>query len=253
MVPTLKSYASCLLSRSPAVYRGLLRSLGRVNTEKFAYLTLLRSGQTVFDVGANTGYYTVLFSHIVGPNGRVHAFEAVPPTFAALSSRLVGERVFANVTPNAAAICDTAGQLVELTLPGDDHGQASLAAHTSGSWASSNRTSFQVESMTLDLYAETNGIRKVDFVKIDVEGAELLVLRGARSLLSRDKPTILLEFFEGWSRDFKYGAKELITLLADVGYSYFCLDDFTFLEDPVAQLANANRSVNVICSTARLR
>jgi FkbM family methyltransferase len=248
----IKSSASCVLARMPKLYRALLETVGRRNTEKLAYLQLVKSGWTVFDVGANTGYYTILFSHLVGSKGHVHAFEPVPPTFNALSERLAVEGIFSNVRSNSKAVCDVDGQSVELVLPGDDHGQASLAIHASGSWKAKARTPFTVQSITLDKYAEANDVRGIDFLKIDVEGAELLVLRGARRILSRHRPLILLEFFEDWTRDFQYGAPDIIDLLVEMGYRFFYLDDFTVLQNPIQQLRTIGRSVNVICSPVKL-
>jgi hypothetical protein len=73
-----------VLARVPRLYRRLVRLRRAPNAEKLVFLSAVRAGDTVFDVGANTGYYTVLFSHLVGRRGCVHGFEPVAPTMTYL-------------------------------------------------------------------------------------------------------------------------------------------------------------------------
>ena len=80
--------AQVLLARHPLVYERLLRAAGRGSLEKRTFLRLLRLGDVVVDVGANAGYFTLLFSDIVGASGEVHAFEPIAPTFDRLSSMM---------------------------------------------------------------------------------------------------------------------------------------------------------------------
>ena len=72
------------LARRQDWYLRMLRWTGRGSLEKRLYLSLIREGDVVFDLGANLGYFTLLFSDLVGRGGEVHAFEPVPPTFARL-------------------------------------------------------------------------------------------------------------------------------------------------------------------------
>jgi predicted methyltransferase len=72
------------LARRPRLYSELLRTLGRGSLEKRTFLRAIRSGDVVIDVGANEGYFTLLFSDIVGATGEVHAFEPAEPTFNVL-------------------------------------------------------------------------------------------------------------------------------------------------------------------------
>src|SRR5262245_22362277 len=96
------------LARMPGLYARLVGLRRHPNLEKILYLRLIRRGDAVLDVGANTGYYTLLFSHLAGAHGRVHAFEPVPPTFALLSRNT---RRADNVVLNDCAVSDTAGPL----------------------------------------------------------------------------------------------------------------------------------------------
>lgn len=136
-------------------------------------------GSVVFDVGANVGFYTLLASVLVGEEGRVFAFEPVPRNLLYLGEhlRLNG---LGNVTVLEAAVLDRAG-----TARFDD----SLGASTG---RVSSRGNLEVLAVSLDELIAARRIPFPDFIKIDVEGAELQVLCGARSLLREARPTLFL-------------------------------------------------------------
>jgi FkbM family methyltransferase len=95
---------------------------------------LLRLGDLAVDVGANAGYFTLLFSDIVGASGEVHAFEPIAPTFDRLTRMIRSDQQFDNVTLNCAACGDVDG-IATMMVPGGDWGQAALVRHDAGSWA----------------------------------------------------------------------------------------------------------------------
>jgi FkbM family methyltransferase len=139
----------------------------------------VRPGDVVYDVGANAGYFTLLASHLVGPTGRVVAFEPFP---AAL--RYLRRHIELNGVENATVI-DSAVS--------DARGTAHFRAHaeiTMGRLADGGELSVDVVRLD-DVYA--NGHAPLpDLIKIDVEGEELKVLRGATAILHHRRPTILL-------------------------------------------------------------
>lgn len=185
----MKEQLNYLLSRRPKVYESILRFRDKTNLEKLVFLNLVRNGDVVFDVGANRGYYTLLYSHLVGKKGQVHAFEPVPPTFDLLSSKIAACKRFDNVILNKAAVADMADTL-PLYMPGEDDGQASLKKHSSGSWKNAEQVrAFECQAVRLDDYIAEKKIRRLDFIKCDVEGAELLVLRGVTQTLSKFTPS----------------------------------------------------------------
>jgi FkbM family methyltransferase len=217
---TLRSRLDFLLTRWPALYAAALRRRPARDADKIAFLRLVRRGDVVFDVGANLGYYTVLFSHLAGPRGEVHAFEPVPATFERLAASLARECRSGNVQANRTAVGDSTGTAV-LFLPGDDHGQASLARHAGdGSWSAGPAVTEHASPLTtLDAYARERGVRRIDFLKCDVEGAELAVLLGAAGLLERHRPVLHLEVCPAWTRDFGYAPGELAEFVRGLGYS----------------------------------
>lgn len=163
---------------SPASYAEVERA------EQIFYLEYLREGMTVFDVGAHVGELTLLFSRFVGDSGRVHAFEASRDTFGRLTAvcRAAARR---NVTLNHLALAEQEGA-ARLNVYDESH----TAWNTRASRPLADYgidvapvTTEEVEATTVDRYCERNGVARIDLLKIDVEGAELQVLLGARRML----------------------------------------------------------------------
>jgi FkbM family methyltransferase len=209
-----------LLARRPRLYSELLHSLGRGSLEKRTFLRVIRSGDVVVDVGANDGYFTLLFSDIVGTMGAVHAFEPVTPTFDRLVERVGDAAWFDNITVTRAACGDTEGAATML-VPDGDWGQAALVRHDAASWASAARIErYDTQLIRLDSYLASKGPRRVDFVKIDVEGAELHVVRGLLDTLAAYQPIVAVEVYADWTRDFGYEPADLINLFYAAGYDW---------------------------------
>lgn len=239
MPVSLSSLLDRSLTRMPGLYARLIARRRSPNLEKIVFLSLAGRGDTVVDAGANTGYYTLLFSHLVGARGSVHAFEPVPPTFAELRARI--ERAGrTNVVLNDCALAEEEKD-ADLYLPGDDHGQAALRRHTFGSWtAEAPVRTYPCRTTTLDAYAEARQLADLSFVKCDVEGAELLVLRGALRTLRRFTPLLFLEVSPHWTADFAYEPADLARLLEELGYSRFFL-----VTDKLSPLSDLRRDLDV--------
>lgn len=180
---------------------------------------LLKPGDVVFDVGANAGVFTVLAGTKVGPKGRVCAFEPGTEAQALLKSNLRLNRL-SNVTLFEGAVSDRAGT-AKLAVAED--GALSSLART-GHHSQMVKEWREVPTTTLDDFVEKNGIAKIDFIKIDVEGAEKLVFEGARRLLKSFRGlTVLFEAYDLNSQSFGYSVEELLTSLRRDGIklSYF--------------------------------
>src|SRR5258708_2755308 len=146
------------------------------------YPYLLRPGDTFVDGGAHIGYLTLLGSSCVGPNGAVHAFEPVALTHDVLTRNVARNRA-TNVRLNKKALGPRDGTL-DLELPIDPQGDAILAWGATAVQA--GRGSIErVPMTTLDGYAERAKVRSIRVLKLDLEGAELGALEGARDLLRR--------------------------------------------------------------------
>ena len=250
---TLRRTVQHQLAQAPGLYHWILRTTGKGTIEKRHYIRLIRRGDTVFDVGANFGVFTVLFSDLVGPQGSVYSFEPVPPTFSRLSDRVRREARFSNVTTNAVA-CSHERGTVQISVPGGDFGQASMRSHGSGSWANGSATeTFSVPTIRLDDYVAEHRLSRLDFIKCDAEGAELLILKGATGTLKQFEPLLHLEVCGAWIRDFGYGPADLVDSLEQAGYSEFLIEDVPV---PSGQLRTqlekaAVESVNLLCATRK--
>jgi FkbM family methyltransferase len=172
-------------------------------------------GDTVVDVGANVGQYAALLARMVGPEGRVLAFEPVPRTFRILASVVAGLEL-SNVETLQLALADSDGtaRFAEVQdvdgLP--DSGLAHLAT-------GADRSTVEVPVARLDsLCAGSLAIAGCTFLKIDVEGAELLVLRGASAFLETRRPLILVEVDRGMQARYDCSPEETIAFLEGLGY-----------------------------------
>lgn len=187
-------------------YAGYERETKRVFHE------LLKHKTVVFDVGANIGYYSLLAASMLEGRGEVHAFEPWTDVFFWLqrNAQLNG---FHCLYLNQMALCDVDGE-ERLWLPSN--------------WAWSNaslvrgfteqRQSAVVPAIRFDTYCITRKVRHVDLIKIDVEGAELRVLRGMGRLLDEWLPDIILEVLEPYEH-------ELNSFFADKPYRKFLITD----------------------------
>lgn len=145
-------------------------------------------GSCAFDVGANVGLFAVDLSRAVGPTGRVIAIEPLAATAELLRSHIESSGC-PNVEVVVAAAAAVTGQ-VELLLAGDA-AQHSTATALPFGW--SHVGSVTVPAVTLDDLWESAGRPRVSFVKIDVEGAEEDVLRGALRMIAACRPSLIVE------------------------------------------------------------
>jgi FkbM family methyltransferase len=143
--------------------------------------SIVRPGETVLDIGGNVGWYSTLLSEAVGPHGQVYAFE---PNERALRLLRSYGQVYPQLRVVPAALGDEEGQ-GSLNLPPE--GAACSLRGVSGA-----RATQACRITTLDSFLFSEGIRGVSFIKCDVEGMEMEVLRGARGVLQSAQPPMWL-------------------------------------------------------------
>ena len=144
-------------------------------------------GSVALDIGANFGVYTRLLSKLVGQDGAVHAFEPVPLNYRSLSYN-VARFKDSNAVTYHAAVSDRCG-IAEMVFPNDGF-RRFYRAHLRSD-ESTGKAVIRVQQLALDSLLDI--LPRVDFVKCDVEGAEMLVLIGGEKLLTTRRPNILLE------------------------------------------------------------
>jgi len=174
---------------------------------------LFSDGDTFFDIGANIGWYSlnVAAAH---RNSKIFSFEPIPNTYKQLLKNIeLNSRSL--ITPCNFGFSDQSGEFPFYYYP-----------EGSGNASSANLTERQdIETVmcnvqTLDDFC-TNKNEKVDFIKCDVEGAELLVFKGGIKTIQRDKPIVFSEILRKWSSKFNYNPNEIFKLFKSMGFESF--------------------------------
>ena len=149
---------------------------------------ILNDGDVFIDIGANVGVFS-LIAAAHNQNGQIHAFEPYSYHYNRLKQN-VSINNFQNIAINCLALSDTHSKL-DLFIPNTNNtGMASLFADTDHY---SNYKKEKVFVTTLDIYAKAKQLQRLDLIKLDVEGAELKVLKGCKTLINRHNPLIMME------------------------------------------------------------
>jgi FkbM family methyltransferase len=188
---------------------------GTYEPNEFMFLSrVLRPGMIFVDVGANDGLYTLFAARRVGVTGRVVALEPSTRELDRLRQNLALNRV-TNVTALRLAAGDRDGT-AQLRIAGFGHeGQNTLGGFA---YAVEGAGFEEVEVACLDRLVENQALDRVDALKIDAEGAELRVLRGASALLRRHRPLIILELVDAALRHQGASREDVLSLLNEHGY-----------------------------------
>jgi len=181
------------------------------HSDRYVFISHLCEGMMVMDIGAHWGLYSLLISRAVGPSGKVYAFEPVPQIFIRLKEHIALNNA-ANVIPVPIALSDGKG-VAKMSVRG---GGSSLFRHLSDEFV-------EVQVERLDDFVEREGIERVDAIKIDVEGAELKVIRGADKTIRRDKPILMVEIQAATLQAVETTPEELFETIVSYGYDAFVI------------------------------
>ena len=180
-------------------------------------IDVLRPGMTVYDVGSHFGYFSMLASELVGPQGHVFAFEPTANTFNVLKEN-AGRRD--NITCNNVAAFREPGEITFWDQGLDDSSLNFIVNDEDIIDAATRGKVIKVPAVQLDQFANQHG--DPDFVKIDAEGAEGPILEGMTEIIQRSRPGISLEMGDQVCE--KTGSKpcrENVEFLMDHGYEVF--------------------------------
>jgi FkbM family methyltransferase len=217
-----------------------------------AYRRILKPGDTVLDIGANIGAHTLHMARCVSPAGRVIAFEPTAYAYNKLRQNI-------SLNPSLANLI----QDEQIMLVGSDNAQVKPQLYSS--WqihdaAASNHPKHGGRLMdttgahneALDSYITEHKIGAVSLIKIDVDGHECQVLRGARNLLWRDKPILLMEIMPYGLDETGDSLHELLAILSTHGYKLYGLDRRTPLplDSSLQNKIPSAGGINVICRVA---
>lgn len=189
----------------PRFYAFLCSHRRSVNYEKQLYLRTIKRGDIVLDLGANVGYYSILFSRLCGKKGSVHCFEPVMETYQSL---LLSLRGLKNTKVNNLAVGEKE-TMMKINLDPANSEKSTLLKINSPK-------SENVKVLPIDTYVKEQKLSKVDFIKCDVEGYELQALLGMRETLSINQPKISIEITLLHKE-----RRELISYLINLGYDTF--------------------------------
>jgi FkbM family methyltransferase len=193
---------------------------------------LLKPGMTFVDVGAHVGQYSLLASGLVGSGGAVHSFEPEPETFALLQHNVLINDL-RNVRLLRCALAKSSQDAELYVARPDNIGQTSLRQPNNFSGVR-----VKVQCRTLDDYDAAHGVDRIHLIKIDVEGAELDVLLGARGILSRNpKPHVIIEFWEEFLQAYGSSCAQVAEFLQGSGYNLFWIGETGLI--PYLPLKNA--------------
>lgn len=156
-------------------------------TEKI-FRKFIKKGDIAFDIGANIGYMSLMMADCVGQNGFVFAFEPIQNNFKSLINNISLNK-FNNIRYFKLAISNT-NSIIKIYKPLDNNqGSYSMIVDP----AKSNQEYEEVQTTTLDDFVEQKKIEAVNFIKIDVEGAEYEVIQGMHKTISKFRPIIFME------------------------------------------------------------
>ncbi len=176
----------------------------------------LSEGSVYFDVGAHIGYFTMKAAAQVGKTGRVVAFEPNPETLLLLRDNVKANH-FDNVIVEPIACTDHDQTLTLYAASIANTGASSLARDNATISAEAPRA-FTVRGRPIDDVVRELGLTRVDAIKIDVEGAEVGVLRGALNTLKRFHPKVVAEVVARQLASFNTTPEELVAFMRDAGY-----------------------------------
>lgn len=179
-------------------------------------LPTLRPGAVVFDVGANVGTW-VSSALAINPGLNFHCFEPSKPTYA----RLTRTPWPSNVKPNNIGLGETE-EVRELHVVDDGSGMNSLYARR-GVNGFIERGTESIDITTIDLYCRRNRIDRIDLLKLDVEGHELAVIKGAGQMLAGERIQSIQFEYGGCNLDSRVSLGDIWTVLAACGFNLYKL------------------------------
>lgn len=193
---------------------------GDFEAEETKILTTLAMRRRVFvDIGANIGWFSLHMGQVLRKaEGHVYAIEPVPQSGAELAAHVSLNGLSEVISIWTCAMGAAPGEM-ELIVPNAFPSAASaLALHPDLPSEVIRRP-----VTTLDLFASEHSVTKVDLIKCDVEGAELMVLDGAMGVITRDRPVIMFELLRKWSQRFGYHPNVVIDRLSSLRYRCFAI------------------------------
>jgi FkbM family methyltransferase len=176
----------------------------------------LSGGATFVDIGAHEGYCSLKAARIVGPNGRVLAIEPNPEMVRVLRDNVLASA--ATVISIEPLACSDSEAVADLFVAGQFNTGSSSLSETNAGLGGAVRTTYRVPTCRVDSIVQRSGVSRVDVVKIDVEGSEFQVLKGAQETLARYRPVLVVELDDVLLNTMATNSAEIIAFLESLQY-----------------------------------
>lgn len=197
---------------------------GQYDPEEIALLLrLIPENAVVLDIGANVGFYTVaLGGELKRRGGRLYAFEPVPSNFARIERVLALNDLQGVVTVNRLALGDFEGE-IQLHLETANDATTGNAVIANEKVVNEDKMPGNVSApiLPLDLFVERHALPPCQLIKVDIEGAEMLFLKGGRHYLTQSRPIIFGEFNPYWLKQFGASFADVMDFFRPLNYRYF--------------------------------
>jgi FkbM family methyltransferase len=197
--------------------------MGFYNHEVIAVLKkIVRPGMTIFDIGANIGEITMVAAKLVGHGGSVIAFEPIDRIADSLASNVMHNNL-CQVTIERLALSDQEGKREIYSSCGQDIREENCGLGSLYRTAIEQAPLQIVSLCTLDDYMQEHSIQSLDIIKIDIEGAELPCLKGAKNVLHQYKPILIVELNEETAVIAGYRQSDILDYLETFDYFFFTI------------------------------
>lgn len=227
-------------------FRGFIRSCGKEKLTTQIFKQVVKDGDTVVDVGANIGYFTLLAARLVGKKGKVYAFEPEPRNYEAMLRNIVLNG-YDNVFAVQKAVSNVTG-IAKLYLSKIDVGAHTLREyHDHPQFEESQFGEFvEVGSVTLDEFFQEKR-HPIDVIKMDVEGAEMAALLGMDRIIGENENLkMFIEFYPSAIREMGYSPEEFIQkLLKYYGFSIIAIDELRAPTNQRLKISNVDELMNL--------
>ena len=217
---------------------------------------LCKRGHVVFDIGANIGSHSLPIASYVGEEGKIYAFEPVPWAINKLMRNLELNK-FNNLVVESIALSDVSENEVNMDFRasfkiGSESGVDRDGKIGSGWWSECDHIKVRMD--TLDSYVSSHQISRLDLIKLDVDGFEGKVIRGALETLKRFQPVLIMEIAPAWTEMRGDDMTDILHEIEQLGYKFYTEMGFEPIQNISQLIENLPREggFNVVASVRDL-